>query len=108
MSALPTRRNITIHFSDDEQDLLKEFNHYCKTSYEMKSGWIKRRIYSELTEHKNKIAASTMKRVEMEETTYQMVVEMSKKQRLTPTQFLDNLLTGLFVDMKRTGRPVLR
>ena len=49
-----------------------------------------------------------MKRVEMEETTYQMVVEMSKKQRLTPTQFLDNLLTGLFVGMKRTGRPVLR
>ena len=108
MSAIPTRRNITIHFSDDELDLLTEFNKYCKTSYETKSGWIKRRIYSELTEHKNKITAWTMKRVEMEETTYQMVVEMSKKQRLTPTQFLDNLLTGLFVDMKRTGRPVLR
>ena len=57
MSAIPTRRNITIHFSDDELDLLTEFNKYCKTSYETKSGWIKRRIYSELTEHKNKIAA---------------------------------------------------
>ena len=57
MSAIPTRRNITIHFSDDELDLLSEFNQYCKTSYETKSGWIKRRIYSELTEHKNKITA---------------------------------------------------
>ena len=49
-----------------------------------------------------------MKRVEMEETTYQMGVKMSKKQILTPTQFLENLLTGLFVDMKRIGHPVLR
>ena len=57
MSALPTRRNITIYFSHDELDLLTAFNQYCKTSYETKSGWIKRRIYSELTEYKNKIAA---------------------------------------------------
>jgi len=49
-----------------------------------------------------------MKRIEMDDTTYQMVVEMSKKQRLTTKQFLDNLLTGLFMDMKRTGRAVLR
>ena len=48
MSSIPTRRNITIHFSDDELDLLTAFNQYCKTSYETKSGWIKRRIYSEL------------------------------------------------------------
>ena len=60
MSAIPTRRNITIHFSDDELDLLTEFNKYCKTSYETKSGWIKRRIYSELTEHKNSVEPGSL------------------------------------------------
>ena len=54
MSTIPTSRNVTIHFSEDELDLLKEFNLFCKSYYTTKSGWIKRTIHSAVTEHKTK------------------------------------------------------
>ena len=41
----------------DEQSEIGEIKKSAVKTYETKSGWIKRRIYSELTEHKNKIAA---------------------------------------------------
>jgi len=49
-----------------------------------------------------------MKRIELEDSTHQMLLEMSKKQGMKHSDFIDAVLIGLFMDMKRTGRKVLK
>ena len=49
-----------------------------------------------------------MKNVSIEDTTHLMLVEMSKKQNLSPRSFMDSLLSGLYMEMKRTGKPPLK
>jgi len=50
MHTLSRGKNISIHFTDDELSLLKEWERYCKKNYTTKSGWVKRNIFKELQE----------------------------------------------------------
>ena len=58
MHALPTGKNISIHFTTEELALLSEFDKFCKKNYTTKSGWVKRNIHRQLKqeqEHKASI-----------------------------------------------------
>jgi len=41
MHTLSRGKNISIHFTDDELSLLKQWEKYCKNHYTTKSGWVK-------------------------------------------------------------------
>lgn len=48
MRTLPTGKNISIHFSEDELDLLEEFTRHRKKNYFTISGFVKQRMHQEL------------------------------------------------------------
>ena len=55
MRTLPTGKNITVHFIEDELYLLEAFDRMRKSEYFTRSGWIKNKIYKALPEtvHEN-------------------------------------------------------
>ena len=37
-------KNFSVHFAEDETDLLDDWSLYCKKHYTSKSGWLKRKM----------------------------------------------------------------
>ena len=50
MRALPTGKNITVHFTEDELCLLEAFDRLRKSEYSTRSSWIKNKFYKALPE----------------------------------------------------------
>ena len=48
MRALPTGKNITVHFTEDELCLLEAFDRLRKSEYSTRSAWVKNKIYKAL------------------------------------------------------------
>ena len=48
-----------------------------------------------------------MKTLKVEDITEQMLKELSKKSSMKEDKFLDELVSQLYMEMKRTGRKVL-
>ena len=48
MRTLPTGKNITVHFTEDELCLLEVFDQLRKSEYSTRSGWIKNKIFKAL------------------------------------------------------------
>ena len=102
MHTLPRGKNISIHFTDDELSLLSDWEQHCRRNYTSKSGWVKRNIHKELKEVMTK-----MKTLKVEDITEQMLKELSKKSSMKEEKFLDELVSRMYMEMKRTGRKVL-
>ena len=102
MHTLSRGKNFSIHFTDDELSLLKEWERYCKKNYTTKSGWVKRNF--QRTQSRGRIY---MKNIRVEDITEQMLKELAKKSSMKEDKFLDELVSRLYMDMKKTGRKVI-
>ena len=52
MRPVQNRKSISIHFKDEELELLKEFEEYRKKNYFTRSGWVKQHMQRELHQQK--------------------------------------------------------
>ena len=52
MRPIQNGKSISIHFKDEELDLLKEFEEYRKRNYFTRSGWVKQHMKRELYQQK--------------------------------------------------------
>ena len=52
MRPIQNGKSISIHFNDEELELLKEFKEYRKKNYFTRSGWVKQHMQRELHRQK--------------------------------------------------------
>jgi|TARA_Y100000022_G_C12909900_1_gene222286 metal-responsive CopG/Arc/MetJ family transcriptional regulator len=52
MRPIQNGKSISIHFKDEELELLKEFEEYRKKNYFTRSGWVKQHMQRELHQQK--------------------------------------------------------
>ena len=52
MRPIQNGKSISIHFKDEELELLKEFEEYRKKNYFTRSGWVKQHMKRELHQQK--------------------------------------------------------
>ena len=57
MEAEKTGKNVSIYFSEDELDLLEQFQEFRKSNYLSFSGWVKQNIHKTLTQENKKLLA---------------------------------------------------
>ena len=90
MCILPTGENITIHLSKDELDLLKETTPHRKKNYFTMPGSAKQRMHQEL-----KIRCNQIKIIQIDDTTYSMLNDLTKKHSQKSNQIIENIVNNL-------------